>query len=132
MRRPNLAPYFTWIALLTVVLVLVQAFLAGRGLWLDTDLIDLHGMLANAIFLVVVAQLVLAVAIGVRGAPGQRLLASNAVLVLLVLMQTGLGYSGRTDMEARAWHIPLGVLIFGLSVAIAVMAPQMMNRRTSE
>lgn len=121
MRRPTFIPYFRWIAVLSTVLVLVQAFLAGRGLSLNHKFIDYHGMLANAIFLIVVVQLVLLVAIGIPGIAGKRLVAMNAVLVLLVLMQTGLGYSGRTDMDARAWHIPLGVLIFGLTVAIAGM-----------
>lgn len=119
MRRPTFIPYFRWIAVLSTVLVLVQAFLAGRGLSLNHKFIDYHGMLANAIFLIVVVQLVLLVAIGIPGIAGKRLLAMNAVLVLLILMQTGLGYSGRTDLDARAWHIPLGVLIFGLTVAIA-------------
>ena len=132
MRRPNLAPYYKWLALVTAILMLTQAFLAGRGLWLDRNLIDVHGMVANGIFLIVVVQLGLTLAIGARGALGQRLLVANGLLVLLVLVQTGLGYSGRTGLEARAWHIPLGVLLFGLSVVIAMMAPQLLARTGEE
>lgn len=124
MRRPNLAPIYRWLVVLTAGLVLLQAALAGRGLWLDRTFIDYHEMLANVLFLVAVGQLVMTLYLGVPGSLGKRLMWLNAALLVLMLVQTGLGYSGRTELEARAWHIPLGVLIFGLAVAIASMAPQ--------
>ncbi len=116
MRRPNLVPIFRWLTVLTAGLVLIQALFAGRGLWLNRTFIDYHEVLANVLFIVVVVQLALTLAIGIPGSFGKRLLWLNAALVLLMLVQTGLGYSGRTELEARAWHIPLGVLIFGLAV----------------
>ncbi len=122
MRRPNLAPWFRWLTLVTAVLVLIQAVFAGRGISINYDFIDYHEIMANILFLVVVAQLVLVFLIGIPGQAGKRMLVLNAVLVVSVLVQTGLGYSGRDSMEARAWHIPLGVLIFGLTVLIAAMA----------
>jgi len=36
--------------------------------------------------------------------------------VLLVSIQIGMGYAGRTSLGAAAWHIPNGVAIFGLAV----------------
>jgi hypothetical protein len=130
MRRPNLAPWFRWLTLVTAVLVLLQAAFAGRGISINYDFIDYHEILANILFLFAIAQLVLVFLIGIPGQSGKRMLVLNAVLVLLMLVQTGLGYSGRDSMEARAWHIPLGVLIFGLAVLIAAMAPQIEDARS--
>ncbi len=124
MRRPNLLSWYRWLAIVTAGLVLIQALLAGRGLWINPDLIDVHEILANILFVVVIVQLGLTLAIGIPGALGKRLLILNAVLVALILVQTGLGYAGREEMEARAWHIPVGVLIFGLAVLVAALVPQ--------
>ena len=132
MRRPNLVPIFRWLTILTAGLVLIQAFFAGRGLWLNRTFIDYHEILANVLFIVVVAQLGLTLVIGIPGGPGKRLLGLNAALVILMLVQTGLGYSGRTELEARAFHIPLGVLIFGLAVIVAVMVPQIEGERGNQ
>ncbi len=125
MQRPNLAPIFRWLTVVTAGLVVVQAFLAGRGLWLgERGLIDAHEMLANILFLLAVAQFGLVLAIGFPNPLGKRLLAMNAVLAMALVAQTGLGYVGRDNMDARAWHFPLGVLIFGLAVMIVMMAWQ--------
>lgn len=130
MRRPNLAPIFRWLTVVTAVLVLVQALLAGRGLWLgNRNLIDYHEILANVLFLLAVGQVALVLAIGVPGALGKRLLVLNAALAFAMIAQTGLGYVGRENMEARAWHFPLGVLIFGLTAVIVTMAWQVNDER---
>ena len=55
MRRPNLVPIFRWLTVLTAGLVLIQALFAGRGLWLNRTFIDYHEILANVLFIVVVA-----------------------------------------------------------------------------
>jgi len=132
MQRPSLVPVFRWMTVLTAVLVLVQALFAGRGLWLNRTFIDYHEILANLLFLLAVAQVVLVLAIRIPGAIGKRLLALNAVLTLLMLVQTGLGYVGREELEARAWHFPVGVLIFGLAVLIAAMAMQIERTRETD
>jgi hypothetical protein len=111
--RPGLLPVYKGVAALFAALVLLQALLAGRGLFKDYDLIDLHGMVANVIFLVALAQVGLAFATVGRGAP---LLLSGA-LVVLVVVQIALGFAGRDSAEAAAWHIPNGVLIAGLATA---------------
>lgn len=130
MQRPNLAPIFRWLTALTAGLVLIQALFAGRGLWLNRSYIDYHEILANLLFLMAVAQVVLVLAIRIPGDHGKRLLALNVLLAVLMIAQTGLGYVGRDELEARAWHIPLGVLIFGLAVLIAAMAPRPEEART--
>ena len=133
MQRPNLLPVFRWLTVLTAVLVLVQALFAGRGLWLGLrNYIDYHEILANILFLLAVAQVVLVLVIRIPGAMGKRLLAMNAVLAVLMLVQTGLGYVGRDEMEARAWHFPVGVLIFGLAMLIAAMAMQIERTGTTD
>jgi hypothetical protein len=48
--------------------------------------------------------------------------------VLLVVAQLGLGYSGRESATAMSFHIPNGVLIFGLSVAIVAQLPYLRAR----
>jgi hypothetical protein len=53
----------------------------------------------------------------------------NGLLLVLTLIQVGLGYSGRTDLDARAWHLPLGVFIFGLSAGVAAEAPHVLRDR---
>ncbi len=46
-------------------------------------------------------------------------IAASAVLALLLTTQIGLGYAGRTSLNAAAWHIPNGVLSFGIAVYLA-------------
>jgi hypothetical protein len=116
-ERSGLVSAYRVAASLTAVLVLVQAILAGRGLFRDADLIDVHGYVGNAVFLLVVVQGGLAVAL--RGPAGRSgvFLALNGALIALTVAQIGLGYAGRESGEAAAWHVPNGVLIFGLAVA---------------
>jgi hypothetical protein len=126
MRRPNLAPSYRWLVLVTPVLVLLQAILAGQWLGGHQGAIDYHEIVANLLFILVIVQLILTVIIGIPGDLGKRLLVMNGLLVVLTVIQVGLGYSGRTDLDARAWHLPLGVFIFGLSAGIAFIAPQIL------
>ena len=104
------------VAALTPLLVLTQAVLAGRGLYINHSAIDIHGMVANGIALLVVVQAVLAWLALSRGNAGRALFGVCLALVVLVFAQIGLGYSGRDGGNAAALHIPNGVLILGLSV----------------
>lgn len=99
-----------------VVLVLVQAVIAGQALFGGWE-IELHGWLGNASFAVGVVLVVLAVKSRVGRAP--TFLAVG--LVVAMVAQTGLGYAGRTSLAAASWHVPLGVTVFGLAVAQAAL-----------
>jgi len=91
-------------------LVLVQALLAGRAVWGPWD-IELHEWVGNLLFVLVVVNLALAI---VRRAP-TAVLTAAALIGGLTFVQIGLGYVGRTQLEAMAWHVPNGVLLMALS-----------------
>ena len=101
-------------AQLIVVLILIQAFLAGRYLFGGWS-VTVHGVIGNATFAVAA---VLAVVALVRRTDLVAVLTPVA-LALLLTAQIGLGYAGRTSMGAAAWHIPSGVLSFGIAVYLA-------------
>jgi len=115
-----------------VASVLVQAFLAGRGLFVDFDLIEVHGYVGNAVLVLAVAQVILAFA-ATGGSAGRRVLVGlSGALVVLTIAQTGLGYVGRDEAEAAAWHVVNGVLIFGVAtghLALALVGGWMLGSR---
>jgi heme A synthase len=100
------------------VLILVQAFLAGRALFGGWS-ITVHGVIGNVTFVFALVTLVLAWRARHRPAT-----TAAAVLVVLITAQIGLGYSGRETLEAAAWHVPLGVTIFGLAVYQMTIIPR--------
>lgn len=97
---------------IVVVLVLVQAAIAGQFLFGDGD-IKVHGYIGNASFVFGLIAAGLSVAARMRG----WVFALDVALVAALFLQTGLGYVGRESTEAASWHIPLGVTTFGLAVA---------------
>jgi len=48
-----------------------------------------------------------------------------------VVVRIGLGYSVRDSSEAGAWHVPNGVLIFGLSVFLLSLLPRLREAAVS-
>lgn len=120
-----IAQWFRWVSTATAVLVLLQAILAGQFLFRSATFPHLkedHGMLGNLIFVVVIAQLILAF-IGLRQRIwGTNVLIINVVILALIFVQIGLGYGGRTNLFAASLHVPNGVLLFGLTVLNAVIA----------
>lgn len=113
--NPGVFRVFFIVAHAVAVLVLVQAILAGR--WLkDTDIIEVHGYIGSMlIFPLAIGQLVLAWFSRLGGRNRTTVVVLSAALLVLILAQVGLGYAGRDSTEARANHLPLGVLIFGLT-----------------
>ena len=95
-------------------LILLQAFLAGRHLF-GTWAIGAHGVLGNITFAL---GLLLAALAALRRVDRASIVASSLLAVTLTA-QVGLGYAGRTSLGAAAWHIPNGVLAFGLAVFLA-------------
>ncbi len=115
--RPGLVQGLRVVAPLITLLVLVQAVFAGRGLFIDADNFDIHGVIGNITFLLVVIQAALVFFAGFRGRTRATLLGTSLLLVILMVVQLGLGYSGQDGGQPAVWHVPNGVLIFGLTVS---------------
>jgi len=98
------------------VLVLLQAVVAGQAIFGSWE-IEVHGWLGNASFVAGLALVVVAV----RRRAGRMLVVLAVAMAVALFIQTGLGYAGRTALAAASWHVPLGVVIFGLSVANATL-----------
>ena len=105
----------TGLAALILLLVLLQALLAGE--WLaGKKTIDLHAANGALVLLLAIVQCAL-VAVTVRTAARRPALIGSALLVLLVAVQLVLGYGGFDSAnQARALHLPNGLLIFGVAV----------------
>ncbi len=105
----------TGLAALILLLVLLQALLAGE--WLaGKKTIDLHAANGALVLLLALVQCAV-VAATLRTAARRRALIASALLVLLVAVQLVLGYGGFDSAnQARALHLPNGLLIFGVAV----------------
>jgi hypothetical protein len=108
--KTNLVVAYRVTTHLFAIFVLVQAVMAGQ-IVAEGEMQTAHGILGNITFLLGVAGLVLAIVVR---APKSAITLAAALIALLVL-QIALGYSGRDSAGATAWHIPNGVLIFGLA-----------------
>lgn len=109
------------VTVLTAFLILVQALLAGRGWFVNYDLIATHGWVGNATFLVVIGQVALTFVAWRQQLAGRVEVGLSMILLLLVVSQIGLGYTGRESATAAALHIPNGVLIFGVTTALLTL-----------
>lgn len=92
-------------------IVIVLAFLAGRFLFLGDLIIETHGYIGNAVFVLALVNLGLGLADKADGPE----LAVSGMIALLTFTQIGLGYVGRETADAAALHIPNGVLLMGLA-----------------
>ena len=119
LARPSLLTPLRVVAALVGLSVFVQAIFAGQGLFIDTDNLDIHGMLGNLTLLLVLAQAGLVFFAGFRGRDRASFLIRSLALLILVVAQLGLGYSGRDGGNAAALHIPNGVAIMGLAASLA-------------
>lgn len=120
--RPQFARALPYLAAATSALVLIQAVFAGRGLFINTDELNIHGILGNISFVMALSQVGFVLLAGYRGPAKAALLGMSVSLVVLMVAQLGLGYSGRDGGQPAAWHVPNGVLIFGLTVGLASAA----------
>lgn len=107
---------------LNVVMVLIMAILGGR-FFVSPDIIDIHGYIGNFVFMLVLGFAALLYMSKPGGPLGKVLLGLTALSVVLVIGQIGLGYSSRESVRALTFHIPVGVLIFGISAAILAQLP---------
>ncbi len=113
--------WYRGLALVAAVLILAQAVLAGQWMF-GGGRIDVHGWLGNVTFLLAIGLVGLAFVGRRGGALGAVDLALSAVLLLLVVAQLGLGYSGRACAPAATLHGPNGVLLTGVTAAILALA----------
>jgi len=123
--RPAVVKALRIVAPLVSVVVLVQALFAGQGLFVDRDSIEIHGGIGNLTLLLVLVQAVLVLFAGLRGRTRAGLLGLSLALLVLVVAQLALGYSGRNGGQAAAWHVPTGVLIFGLTAGNASLVSRL-------
>jgi len=97
------------LAALVVIGVLIQAVLAGRHIAFESP-IELHGFIGSAVFALQAAIVVLVF----LDRASTEVKVTALVIIGLLFAQIGLGYAARSGGHAlNAWHIPLGVLIFG-------------------
>jgi hypothetical protein len=125
--RPDYRSALIGVSALNVVLVLIMAILGGR-FFVSPSIIDIHGYIGNFIFLLVVGFAGLLYMSKPGGPLGKVLLGLSLLTVVMVIGQIGLGYSTRTSIDALTFHIPLGVLIFGMSAAILAQLPYARSR----
>jgi heme A synthase len=109
---------------LTSLGILVEAVLAGqfinkRG---QHTWVDAHGMVANVV--VVLALLTVIVAWRLNRSTRGPLLVGSAVLLVLLVIQTIIGHviSDGHHPALTVVHVPIALLVFGLTVWLSVQA----------
>ena len=117
-RHPEAVDRLRIVAAAFAVLVLLQAILAGQFLNSTENLRSVHRVVGEAMGFVALGVVWSALAMRRASAWHWR---GSVALILLTSAQTGLGFAGRDVPAAAALHIPLGVVLFGLGVALAVV-----------
>lgn len=125
--RPRVVLALRIIGPLITLAILIQALFAGRGLFIDRDNIDIHGGIGNLTVLLVVAQFVLVLFAGFRGRARSAMIGATLLLLILVIVQYVLGLSSEDSTNAAAWHIPNGVLVFGISIGVTSLLARFRN-----
>lgn len=95
-------------------LVMIQAVMAGHSGRVSGGPVNIeaHGIVGHVTFTVAIASFVLAL----LGRVSRDRLIVAGLLLGLIFAQVGLGFVGRSSGSAVGWHVPNGVLIFGLAV----------------
>lgn len=126
-ERPGLVLGLRITSVLLTLGLVAQAWLGSAGFFeAETDLTAAHEMLGNVFFLGAAVQIVLAFLAWQKGVASRALVIVSVVLLAGVVAQLGLGYVGRENASAMAWHLPNGVLLMGLctlSLALAWNRP---------
>jgi hypothetical protein len=102
--------------------VLLQAVLAGQFLSSRPGMLDLHRFLAEAIPIAAIVLVALAWKRRRLGTVGQQILQLSVLSLVAIVIQTGLGFAGRSSPTAVAVHVPLGVALFGCLLWITFTA----------
>ncbi len=116
MQPRRLLAVTLWIV---VAAILLQAWLAGSGLFGTPELFELHGWIGSGVLLLSA----LAVVLSFVAREGALVTFGTVILAAGAMSQIGMGYAGRrTGLTAlSALHVPLGVALLGLAVALAVL-----------
>jgi len=110
-------------------LILLQAFLGGRGFFVNADLLKIHRMIGITTLAVTVIQLIIVFMMMKAGKLRSMLLGMSGAIFVLTLIQLMLGFSAKNGSgEAAAWHIFTGVFLTG---AIAAYANTVFRTRES-
>ena len=105
------------VSLLLAILFITQAILAGQFVdGTHGSLRDIHGGMGDGLVLIALLQTVLAFL--ARRTFGIGLVMHCASMAVLTLLQVILGRSGNDELK---YHIPLGVLLFGMACAAAML-----------
>lgn len=118
-QRTTELRWIEWGATVLSFGVLLQAVLAGQFLMGRSGLIAAHRVLAE--FLPIIGVAVVVFAWRQRATPrhGRALLIGAVGALIALVVQTGLGFAGRSSSAAAAIHVPVGVALLGLLVATA-------------
>jgi hypothetical protein len=126
---------YRWVATVFAALIILQAFLGMSGFVNGEEgQVTTHEMIANAMFLLIIVQTVLAWLLYTRNWVSMNVVVMNVVLILLTIGQIGLGYAatnGDNFPNLISLHVPNGVLLMGVSTVVAVMAWLAGGRRTA-
>lgn len=126
-HQPKLRKAFQWLAVLMFVLLAVQPALGGWLTFRNREVIDIHAIVANTMYLIGVLLVILAM---VAGFTRKTTLAGWSILLLVMLTaQMGLGYGAREERGLAAFHIPLGVFSFGVGLILVLLAYGFSTRR---
>jgi hypothetical protein len=121
-NEPAMARWLPHLAIAAGVLMVVQAFLAGRGLFFDRDLIEIHGYVGEFTFLIGVAIVISAWLGRQSGRYGQTELILAGTNMILIVAQVALGYSTRDNLAVVAWHLANAILVSGTIAALIALS----------
>ena len=121
--RTRLVVTYNWLTVVIALAVLLQAVLAGQGLFNSKPgLIDGHGTVGDILVVVTIFTAGLTFYLRKLGLLSTGTVIRNLVTVVVMVVQLMIGYATRNDSIAIAWHIPNGVLLMGLTTANMVLA----------
>jgi len=120
-HEPALARWLPYLSIAAGILLVLQAFLAGRGYFRDPDLIEIHGYVGELTFLVAIGMIISAWLGRASGRYGQTELGLAVATLVLVVAQLGLGFSTRDNLTLVAWHIANSILITGTVSAVIAL-----------
>lgn len=121
--RSRLVVTYNWLTVVIAFAVLLQAVLAGQGMFNSKpDLINGHATVGDILALVTIFTAGLTVYLRKLGLLSAGTVIRNLVTAVLMVVQLMIGYATRHGANAIAWHIPNGVLLMGLTTANMILA----------